>query len=72
MSLNLVDDSAAQGKRLPWLFAGLLLALNLPNLVWLDGFSTLLLNVTDFAERLLVCVLLGASFLALFFFKLLI
>ncbi len=66
MSLNLFGESAAQSKRLPWLFAGLLLTLNLPNLIWLDGFSTLLLNVTDFAEKLLVCVLLGAGFLALF------
>ena len=64
--MNLLDEAAAQAKRLPWLFAGLLLTLNLPNLIWLDGFSTLLLNVTDFAEKLLVCVLLGAGFLALF------
>lgn len=48
------------------LFALLLLALNLPNLIWLQPNNSLLLNGAEYLERLLLCSLLGASFLCLF------
>lgn len=41
-------------------------ALNFPNFLWLELHSTLLLNGTAFAERLLLSLLLSAGFLALF------
>ncbi len=49
-----------------WLFVLLLLTLNLPNLIWLQPNSSLLLNGTEYAERLLLCLLLSACFLSLF------
>lgn len=49
-----------------WLFAFLLLALNLPNLIWLQPNSSLLLNGAEYLERLLLCLLLSACFLCLF------
>jgi len=47
-------------------FVACLLLLNLPNFFWLDSFSPGLLNVTEFVERLLLCLLLSAVFLTLF------
>ncbi len=55
------DDQASSG-----VFGVCVVALNLPNFLWLELHSTLLLNGTAFAERLLLCLLLSAGFLALF------
>ncbi|MEG3061851.1 MAG: phosphoethanolamine transferase [Comamonas sp.] len=47
-------------------FAACVLLLNLPNFLRLDSHSTLLLDGTEFIERLLLCLLLTAVFLTLF------
>lgn len=47
-------------------FAVCVVLLNLPNFLWLDSNSTLLLDVTEFVERLFLCLFLSAGFLALF------
>lgn len=47
-------------------FAACVLLLNLPNFLWLESRSTLLLDSTEFVERLLLCLLLTAVFLTLF------
>ena len=47
-------------------FAACVLLMNLPNFLWLESRSTLLLDGTEFVERLLLCLLLTAVFLTLF------
>ena len=47
-------------------FAACVLFLNLPNFLWLESRSSLLLDGTEFVERLLLCLLLSAVFLTLF------
>lgn len=53
-------------QRSPWLFFFFVLAANLPNLLWLQPNSSLLLNGTEYLERLLLCMLLAACFVCLF------
>lgn len=48
------------------IFAACILLLNLPNFLWLESRRTFLLDSTEFVERLLLCFLLTAFFLALF------
>lgn len=49
-----------------WLFIFLLSVLNLPNLIWLQPSSNLLLNFAEYVERLLLGILLGVVFLCSF------
>lgn len=48
------------------IFAVCVLLVNLPNFLWLESRSTLLLDGTEFVERLLLCLLLAAIFLTVF------
>lgn len=52
--------------RSQWLFIAFLVAVNLPNFYWLDYFGALNVNLIEYGERLLLSLLLGACFLALF------
>lgn len=49
-----------------WIFGACVLALNIPNLLWLESSSSLLVHGAEFAERLLLCLLLSAGVLTLF------
>lgn len=57
---------SADGKAGLWLFFVFLLITNLPNLLWLQPNTSLLLNGAEYVERLLLCLLLTACFLCLF------
>lgn len=57
---------SADGKAKLWLFFVFLLITNLPNLLWLQPNTSLLLNGAEYVERLLLCLLLTACFLCLF------
>lgn len=63
---NLKDTPTERDHNAQWLFILLLFALNLPNLIWLQSNSSLFLSGAEYAERLLLCLLLGACFLCLF------
>lgn len=56
----------AAGQYAGWLFFLLVLTVNLPNLLWLQPHSNLLLNGTEYLERLVLCLLLAACFMCLF------
>ena len=47
-----------------WPFAFLLLVLNIPNFIWLQPSSSLLLNGAEYMEKLLLCLLLSACLFA--------
>lgn len=53
-------------KKSLWLFTWMLVALNLPNLIWLQPNNSLLLNAAEYIEKLLLCLLLAICFLCLF------
>lgn len=57
---------SADGNARLWLFLVFLLITNLPNLLWLQPNTSLLLNGAEYVERLLLCLLLTACFLCLF------
>ncbi len=54
------------GQYAGWLFFLFVLAVNLPNLLWLQPNSSLLLNGTEYMERLVLGMLLAACFVCLF------
>lgn len=54
------------GQRSLWLFLFFVLVVNLPNLLWLQPNSSLLLNSTEYLERLALCMLLASCFFCLF------
>lgn len=49
-----------------WLFLFFVLVVNLPNLLWLQPNSSLLLNGSEYLERLALCMALAACFVCLF------
>lgn len=56
-----------QGASAPTvIFAACVLLLNLPNFLWIESNTTLVLDCTEFIERLLLCLLLTAFFLTVF------
>lgn len=58
--------SFSYNKKSLLLFTWMLLALNIPNLIWLQPNNSLLLNVAEYIEKLLLCLLLAICFLCLF------
>lgn len=61
---NLQHSTGRVGAQ--WWFLAILFVLNLPNFYWLDYFGALNVNLIEYGERLLLSLLLGACFLALF------
>lgn len=59
-------EACGRGQCTTWLFLLFVLAVNLPNLLWLQPNSSLLLNGTEYLERLALCMLLAACFVCLF------
>lgn len=57
---------SAENRKLFWLFLWMLIALNLPNFIWLQPNSSLVLNATEYLEKILLCMLLASCFLCLF------
>ena len=64
--LDVLAEKQTNKKYAPWLFAVLVLLLNLPNFFWLSGTSNQFLNAAEWLARLVQASLLSAVFLALF------